>query len=191
MSRAERLAVQGSDAAACDLTSRGTPLGATTGRSQASAPEPCAPEVCALKAEGTASGRSGEARSQGCSAPAQPAGSAGGQVGASDSERALSLGKITGFAATRPATSWKSFRAVMYRLRDAMRRLTDNQRMRGCGYRLIQLRVAVSAIASDKGLRAHYDGILAVVWFGFVRCARLRSVLNARQRFAPPSKLMG
>ncbi len=149
------------DAEACELTLRGTPLRATTGSSQASAPEP-APRLVSLS---QASELAALVCPQGC-APAQPAASpAGGPVALSEQADTASW-KDHEFRnpSSRAISERKKRRRLMYELRDGLREL-GTKRVGACGHRRIARDVEVvrrtaTRESGETYQHAYYRGLL-------------------------------
>jgi len=160
-------------AEACELTIRGTPLGATTGRSQASAPR--------FSVLSPAVELAGLVCPQGC-APAKPASPAGGPVA------------VTEVAAT---TSWEDHefrnppravasrrrlrRRLVYAIRDGLRS-SSSRRVGGCGRTRIARAVEIVRRRVKRGespsyKHAYFRGLLRCgsVWECAVCGSRIRA----------------
>lgn len=142
---------------ACELTLRGTPLRATTGRSQASAARSSlsslASELAAL------------VRPQGC-APAQPAASPAGGPDAISLPTDTASWKDHEFRnpSPRAASERKKRRRATYELRHALRRLST-KRVAACGHKRIarEVEVARRTATRESGetyQHAYYRGLL-------------------------------
>ena len=164
-------------AEACELTIRGTPLGATTGRSQASAPQD-SPGFAAFK---QASELAGLVRPQGCP-PAEPASPAGGQVA---NPQTVATTSWEDHEFRNPGRTKKSKRKARRRtafeIRDGLRPISI-PRVAGCGHRRIAAHVEVSRRLEKRadGLanqRATYRGLLRCgsVWECPVCASQIRT----------------
>jgi hypothetical protein len=145
-------------AGACELTIRGTPLGATTGRSQASAPRfsvlSPAFELAALVGP------------QGC-LPAKPARPAGGPVATSGQPGATSWEDHEFRNPLGPTCSERrKRRRAVYELRDGLRRLSA-PRVAGCGRKRIAFDVEV---VRKKGTQASGGSSQYAYFRGVGRC---------------------
>lgn len=178
-----------SDAEACELTLRGTPLGAATGRSQASAPLSSVPPAAELIRS---------VRSQGC-APVQPAASPAGGPGA---RSRTSLGGALPICSSRedhqqsnPCVSVRAQanRRMLYRMQDGLRSI-QRDRVARCGRVRIGSNVAILIGASG---RAHYGGLLRCgsVWAcpvcgSAIRAGRAEEVRRAVERHGSQRALL-
>ena len=163
------------DVEACELTLRGTPLGATTGRSQASA--------SFSSSVGLAAELAGLVRPQGC-APAQPAASpAGGPVATRSPVIASTPWEDHEFRnpSTRARSNRKQRRSQAYELRDGLRACSV-KRVAGCGRRRIShdvevVRRRVQREYAPSYQRAYYRGLLSCgsVWECPVCASQIRA----------------
>lgn len=145
------------DAEACELTIRGTPLGATTGSSQASAPS--------FSSLSQAVELAGLVCPQGCG-PAQPAASpAGGPVALTETVDTTSWKDHEFRNPSPPAVSErKKRRRIAYALRDGLRPL-GTKRIAACGRTRIALEVEVMRRTAKREngetyRQAYYRGLL-------------------------------
>jgi hypothetical protein len=145
------------DAEACELTIRGTPLRATTGSSQASAPR--------FSSLGQAVELAGLVCPQGCG-PAQPAASpAGGPVASAQTDDTTSWKDHEFRNPSPPAVSQrKERRRIAYELRDGLRPL-GMKRVAACGRRRIahEVEVVRRTAKRESGQtyrHAYYRGLL-------------------------------
>lgn len=152
-------------AAACELTTRGTPLGATTGRSQAAASKSERDGVLHLPSLSTASELAGLVCPQGCVPTKSALSPAGGPV-ASSGQADTSSREDHEFPnpSTLPAAERKQRRRRAYALRDGLRPLSS-RRCKACGRKRIADEVeVVRRQASTPGggtcQRAFYRGVM-------------------------------
>jgi hypothetical protein len=142
-----------SDAGACELTTRGTPLGATTGRSQASAPRFASAAALGLCSLGTAVELAALVCPQGCSPTKSALSPAGGPVGSSDLTVTASREDHEFRNPLQPtASERRRRRRSVYDLRDRLRPFSE-PRVAACGRKRIAFEVEVV-----RGRRVRPDG---------------------------------
>lgn len=141
------------DAEACELTTRGTPLGATTGRSQASAPRFVSAAALGLCPLGTAVELAGLVCPQGCAPTKSALSPAGGTV---EPERLSDTASREDHEFRNPlpptASERRKRRRFVYELRDGLRPF-GTPRVAACGRKRIAQEVEVV-----RARRARLDG---------------------------------
>jgi hypothetical protein len=131
------------DARACELTTRGTPLGATTGRSQAPAPRFAAAASIALRSLGTAVELAALVCPQGCAPTKSALSPAGGQVALAQSGDAASWEDHEFRNPIQPTSSERrKRRRFVFELRDGLRPF-GSPRVSACGRKRIAHEVQV------------------------------------------------
>jgi hypothetical protein len=173
----------GSDARACELTTRGTPLGATTGRSQARAPF--------LRSLSTAAELAALVCPQGCAPTRSALSPAGGPVATSaQADTASRQDHEHRNPRGRAVAERKKRRRVAYELREGLRPL-NAPRIAACGRKRIAFEVeVVRRLVARRGggtsQHAHYRGLLRCgsVWECPVCGRQIRAARAEELKFA-------
>lgn len=157
----------GRDAEACELTIRGTPLGATTGRSQASEPLPEGDRAPRFVSLSQASELAGLVCPQGCGSAKPAASPAGGPVALSEQGDTASW-KDHEFRnpSPRAISERKKRRRHAYEIRDGLRPI-GTKRVAACGRRRIAHDVEVVRRTAKRESGATYQH---AYYRGLLRC---------------------
>jgi hypothetical protein len=168
-------------AEACELTTRGTPLGATTGRSQASVLKGLAKGAPRFVSLSQASELAGLVCPQGCVPTKSALSPAGGPVALSRRAAAASREDHDFRNPRQPASERKQRRRFVYELRDGLRSL-GAPRVASCGRKRIALEVEVvrTTVMRDAGgtcQHAYFRGVqrCGSVWECPVCALRIRA----------------
>jgi hypothetical protein len=177
-------------AEACGLTTRRTPLGATTGRSQASALKGLAKGTPRFVSQSQASELAGLVCPQGCVPTKSALSPAGGPVALSRQADTASREDHEFCNPRQTPSERKQRRRFVYDLRDGLRSLST-RRVAACGRKRIALEVEVvrTLVTRDGGgtsQRAHFRGVqrCGSVWECPVCALRIRATRAAELKSA-------
>lgn len=155
------------DAGACELTTRGTPLGATTGRSQAPAPRFAAAASIVLRSLGTAVEFAALVCPQGCAPTKSALSPAGGQVAIAESGDAASWKDHEFRNPIQPTSSERrKRRRFVFALRDGLRPF-GSPRVAACGRKRIAQEVQVVRVHRTRDDGTAYE---QASFRGLARC---------------------